>query len=129
MNIGFFAANKIRFDEYWFQEDKYPFLYVFLNIAWIVIYFLTRINNIEREKSVIDYISQVLLALTINIAVVFTMWASTRAYFYSREHLFYTYLIFSFAIVSWRIGFIYLIRYYRTKGYNIRKIVIVQQGY
>jgi putative colanic acid biosynthesis UDP-glucose lipid carrier transferase len=128
LNIGFFAANYIRFDQFWFQEDKYPFLYVFLNVAWVVIYFLTKINNIEREKSIIDYISQVLLALTINIAVVFTMWASTRAYFYSREHLFYTYLIFSFAIVSWRIAFIYLIRYSRTKGYNIRKVVIVGHG-
>ena len=128
LNIGFFIANYVRFGQFWFQEDRYPFLYIFLNVAWIAIYFLTRINKIDRELSIIDYTSQVLLALTINIAVVFTMWASTRAYFYSREHLFYTYLIFSITIVSWRIGFIYLIRYYRTKGYNIRRVVIVGYG-
>lgn len=128
LNIGFFIANYIRFSQFWFQEDRYPFLYIFLNIAWIIIYFLARINRIDRESSIIDYVSQVLLALTINIAVVFTMWASTRAYFYSREHLFYTYLIFSISIISWRILFIYFIRYYRSKGFNTRNVIIVGYG-
>lgn len=125
LNIGFLIANHIRFGQYWFHENKYPFLYIFLHIAWIAIFFLTKINNIEREKNIIDYISQVLLALIINIAVVFTMWASTKSYFYSREHLFHTYLIFSIFIITWRIVFIYFIRYYRSKGFNTRNVIIV----
>lgn len=128
LNVGFLVANYIRFNQFWFQGDRYPFLFVFLNIAWIAIYFVTKLHKIEREASIVDYISQVLLALTVNLAIVFTMWASTRAYFYSREHLFYTYLIFSFLIIAWRIGFIYLIRYYRTKGFNIRNVIIVGHG-
>lgn len=128
LNVGFFVANYIRFNQFWFQGDRYPFLFVFLNLAWIGIYFITKLHKIERESSTIDYISQVLLALTINLAIVFTMWVSTRAYFYSREHLFYTYLIFSFLIIAWRIGFIYLIRYYRKRGFNVRNVIIVGFG-
>lgn len=128
LNVGFFVANFIRFDTFWFQGDRYPFLFVFLNITWVIIFFVTKLHRVDREKSIIDYISQILLGLTINLAVVFTMWASTRAYFYSREHLFYTYLIFSFLIISWRVGFINILRFYRTKGYNIRNVVIVGYG-
>src|SRR5690606_29545902 len=106
LNIGFFVANYIRFETLWFQGDRYPFLFVFLNIAWLIIFFSTKLGRVERESSVLDYVSQILLALTINLAVVFAMWASTRAYFYSREHLFYTYLIFSALVIGWRVGFI-----------------------
>lgn len=128
LNLGFVIANYIRFNTFWFEGDKYPFLFGFLNVAWVVIFFATRLEKVEREKSVVDYISQILLALTINLAVVFAMWASTRAYFYSREHLFYTYLIFSILVVGWRVGFIYVLRYFRAKGYNYRNVVIVGYG-
>ncbi|MFY0626332.1 MAG: undecaprenyl-phosphate glucose phosphotransferase [Reichenbachiella sp.] len=128
LNIGFFIANFIRFNTFWFQGDRYPFLFVFLNLAWLVIFFVTKLDRVERETSILDYVSQILLALTINLAVVFAMWASTRAYFYSREHLFYTYLIFSALVIAWRVGFIHILRYYRTKGYNIRNVVIVGYG-
>lgn len=128
LNIGFFVANYIRFDTFWFQGDRYPFLFVFLNITWLVIFFVTKLDRVDRESSIVDYISQILLGLTINLAVVFAMWASTRAYFYSREHLFYTYLIFSFLVVGWRVAFINILRFYRTKGYNVRNIMIVGYG-
>ncbi|UXX80590.1 undecaprenyl-phosphate glucose phosphotransferase [Reichenbachiella carrageenanivorans] len=128
LNIGFFVANYVRFNTFWFQGDRYPFLFVFLNITWIIIFFVTKLDRVDRERSVVDYISQILLGLTINLAVVFTMWASTRAYFYSREHLFYTYLIFSILIIGWRVGFINILRFYRTKGYNLRNIIIVGYG-
>ncbi len=99
-----------------------------MNLAWVVIFFITKLQKVEREKSVVDYVSQILLGLTINLAVVFAMWASTRAYFYSREHLFYTYLIFSILVIGWRILFINLIRKYRAKGYNYRNVIIVGFG-
>ncbi|MFY0651219.1 MAG: undecaprenyl-phosphate glucose phosphotransferase [Cyclobacteriaceae bacterium] len=128
LNFGFLVANQLRFSSWWYESNAYPFLFTFLNITWVGIFIATRLHHLEREKSVVDNISQVLLGLTINLAVVFSMWAVTRSYFYSREHLFYTYLTFSFFAVSWRILFMYLIRYYRRKGFNIRNIVIVGYG-
>ena len=113
LNLGFLIANYIRFGQFWFQGDRYPFLFLFLNLTWTVIFFVTRLNTIDREDKLIDSLSQVLFAISINLAAVFAMWVSTRAYFYSREHLFYTYLIFSGLAILWRIGFINLIRYYR----------------
>ncbi|UXP33547.1 undecaprenyl-phosphate glucose phosphotransferase [Reichenbachiella agarivorans] len=128
LNIGFVVANYVRFDTFWFQGDRYPFLFAFLNVAWVVIFIVTKLDKVDREKSIVDYISQILLALTINLAVVFAMWASTRAYFYSREHLFYTYLIFSVFVIGWRVGFINILRFYRKKGYNVRNVAIIGYG-
>lgn len=121
-------ANSIRFNSWWYNANAYPFLFVFLNVTWVVIYFLTKLDRVNRERSVVDNISQVLLALTINLAVVFAMWVATRAYFYSREHLFYTYLFFSVFVVAWRVGFIYVLRYYRKRGFNVRNVIIIGYG-
>ncbi|MEP2023970.1 hypothetical protein, partial [Reichenbachiella sp.] len=71
LNVGFFVANYVRFNTFWFQGDRYPFLFVFLNITWVVIFFVTKLDRVDRERSVVDYISQILLGLTINLAVVF----------------------------------------------------------
>lgn len=76
----------------------------------------------------IDVINKVLLALVINLSITFAMWVATRSYFYSREHLFYTYLIFSSLIILWRIIFYYLIRVYRSKGFNFRNVILVGYG-
>ena len=125
LNLGFLLANQIRFNFWWYESNAYPFLFAFLNITWILLYFSAKLDRVERERSVVDNISQVLLALTINLSIVFAMWVATKAYFYSREHLFYTYLFFSVFVITWRVGFIYLIRHYRLKGFNVRNIVIV----
>ena len=79
----------------------------------------------ERGTRILDHITRVLLALTINLSVIFAMWVWMNAYFFSREHLFYTYLLFSLGIVAWRIVFIYSIRYYRARGFNSQKVVII----
>ena len=128
LNLAFMLANQIRFNFWWYESSAYPFLFGFLNVTWIIIYFLAKLDRVDREKSVVDNVSQVLLGLTINLAIVFAMWVATKAYFYSREHLFYTYLFFSAFVVSWRVGFMYIIRYYRQKGFNIRNVVIVGYG-
>lgn len=128
LNVGFFAANFLRFESLWVETDSYPFLFCFLNATWVFIFFVTQLGNVDRETSVVDYVSQIMLGLTINLAVVFAMWVVTKSYFYSREHLFYTYLIFSFSVLVWRVGFMYFLRFYRSKGYNYRNVVIVGYG-
>ena len=128
LNLSYSLANQIRFGYWWTTASSYPYLFGFLNITWIIVYFIIRLDNLDREKSTIENITKVLLALTINLAIVFAMWVAIKAYFYSREHLFYTFLFFSIFVVGWRVSFIHTIRYYRRKGFNVRNVAIVGYG-
>lgn len=128
LNLGILAANIIRFSEPLYFDEKYGYLHIFLNVAWVVIFYGAKLHESNRESKILDVVNKVLLALVINLSLTFAMWVATRSYFYSREHLFYTYLIFSGLIILWRVVFYHVIRHYRKKGYNIRNVVVVGFG-
>jgi putative colanic acid biosysnthesis UDP-glucose lipid carrier transferase len=48
----------------------------------------------------------------------------SEAFFYSRQFLILFYLFFTFGVVTWRLGFLTFLKYYRKSGYNYRKVVI-----
>ncbi len=128
LNLGMVLANLLRFGEPFYFSDLYVVLHVFLNISWLIIFYSAKLHESNRESNILDVINKVLLALVINLSVTFALWVAMKAYFYSREHLFYTFLFFSMLIVSWRIIFYYFIRHYRKKGYNIRNVAVVGLG-
>ena len=128
LNLGFIIASFFQYGDWWFHGESYPMLFGFLNVAWVAIFFFTKLGSVERETSLIDYTSQILLGLTINLTLVFILWLIANSTYYSREHLFYTYLSFSAFVLTWRIVFIQVIRFYRSKGYNSRNVIIVGFG-
>ncbi len=128
LNIGVAIANTIRFGQFLYFDEEYGTLHIFLNIAWIIIFYGAKLHESSRESRVLEVVNKVLLALVINLSLTFAMWVAMRSYYYSREHLFYTYLIFSVLIVGWRIVGYHVIRYYRKRGFNIRHVVVVGYG-
>jgi len=128
LNASFLAANYIKFFEFWYVNDNYPLLLLFLNITWVVLFIVFRLDEFNREASVLDHINQVLIALVTNLAIIFSMWVITKSYFYSRGHLFYTFLSFTILLNSWRFLFYYVLRYYRARGFNIRNVLIIGYG-
>ncbi|MFY0600314.1 MAG: undecaprenyl-phosphate glucose phosphotransferase [Cyclobacteriaceae bacterium] len=128
MNLGIGLANDLRFGSFLVLTDAYFTLQVLLNGLWIVVFFSASLHEIHREQRLLDHLNKLLTALVINLAVVFALWFATKPYDYSRQHLFYTYLSFTLTLVCWRSIWHYLIRYTRTKGFNIRNVVIVGNG-
>lgn len=125
LNLAVVLANVVRFSEPIYTQERYGYLHVFLNVTWLVIFYGAKLHENNRESKILDVVNKVLLGLVINLSLVFAMWVATRSYYYSREHLFYTYLIFSFLTVGWRVGFYYVIWVYRKKGYNYRNVLVV----
>lgn len=125
LNLGIAYANYERFGKPIYQDENYLSLHIILNVAWILIFFITGLQEISREHKLIDHLNKVLSGLVINLSVVFAFWFIAKPFYYSRQHLFLTYLGFTILIVLWRTIWHFVIRYYRTKGFNIRNVVIV----
>ncbi|MEO9476976.1 MAG: undecaprenyl-phosphate glucose phosphotransferase [Cyclobacteriaceae bacterium] len=128
LNLGFTVSNQLRFGFFLPVNEEYFSLQVLLSGLWILVFFSAGLHEIHREQRLLDHLNKVLTALVINLAVVFALWFATKPFYYSRQHLFYTYLLFTFALVIWRSGWHYFIRYYRAKGFNIRNVVVVGSG-
>ncbi|MEP4535164.1 MAG: undecaprenyl-phosphate glucose phosphotransferase [Cyclobacteriaceae bacterium] len=125
LNLSVFAANFLKFNSFNYPHNSYPLLYALLNALWIGVFFGAKLHEIKRENRLLDHLNSVLSALVVNLAIVFAFWFIAKPYYYSREHLFYTYLSFTVLIVLWRSIWHYFIRYYRSKGFNIRNVIII----
>lgn len=128
LNASIFAANYQRFGVLIYQNDSYTTLQVVLNICWILIFFASKLYEVNRESRLIEHINKVLTGLVINLSVVFALWFIAKPFYYSRHHLFVTYMAFTVLLILWRSAWYYFIRYYRRKGFNLRNVVIVGYG-
>lgn len=127
LNIGIFAANQYRYGTL-IPSQEYQILQFLLNIIWIAVFFGSRLQEINRNSRLLDHLNKVLTGLVINLSIVFALWFALQPVDYSRKYLFVAYLIFTLAILFWRTIWHYLIRYYRVKGYNIRRVLIIGKG-
>jgi len=127
LNLGVLIANQYRFSELIPSKD-YQFLQLILNVIWVGVFFSSKLQEINRNSRLLDHLNKVLTGLVINLSVVFAIWFALQPVDYSRKFLFVTYLVFTLLVLFWRSVWHYLIRYYRIKGYNIRRVVIVGKG-
>lgn len=128
LNLGIFIADYIRFGLILPINKDYQLLQALLNFLWIFVFFSSRLNEIQRDQGLVDLLNRLLTALVINLAIVFAIWFATKPYYYSRQHLFTTYLAFSILLIGWRTSWFFLIRYYRAKGFNFRNVIVVGYG-
>lgn len=127
LNGSILIANFIRFNSL-FPDNNYLYLTVALNIIWLIVFFGSRLQGINRNSQLLDHLNKVLTGLVINLSIVFALWFAIQPVEYSRKFLFITYLSFTIAIISWRSIWHYAIRYYRALGFNQRNVLIVGSG-
>ncbi len=127
LNIAIFSAYHYLYGTFNVTE-AYQTLQVLLNGIWLLVFFGSRLQEVNRNSKLLDHLNQVLTGLVINLSIVFALWFALQPIDYSRKFLFVTYLIFTLSILFWRSVWHYVIRYYRAKGYNYRNVIIVGAG-
>ena len=125
LNGSFLMASYIKFGRHLYGNENYLFLAVALNSIWAFILFSSRLHNPNREQKLSEQINRVLTALVIYLSVILTLWFALEPFAFSRQQLFLTFIGFSASAISWRVAWFYFIRYYRSKGYNIRNVVVI----
>lgn len=125
LNLAFGFANYFKFGFVFTSDSTYYILQLVLNIVWILTFFSSRLQEVNRESRLIDHLNRVLTSLVVNLAIVFALWFAAKPFYYSRQHLFYIYLIFTGLTLSWRVIWHYSIRYFRAKGFNYRNVIVV----
>ncbi|WP_258102665.1 undecaprenyl-phosphate glucose phosphotransferase [Marinoscillum sp. MHG1-6] len=125
LNLSIALANVLKFDILFFSQNEYDLLFLTINVLWIGVFFGSKLHEINRENRLLDHLNSALSALVVNLAIMFALWFVTKPYHYSREHLFYVYFFFSMLCVIWRSIWHYSIRYYRSKGFNARNVIII----
>ena len=133
LNVSYILAHFLAFTNFTsFFDNKYTQLWAYLNAIYFIsaqfsgtfgIYRVTRFSAILKSLFQLFFFQ---IVLAFSYIVVFKDISNT--FKISREVLLILYSISSILMLIWRFGFIKILRFYRSKGFNTRKVIIVGAG-
>ncbi|MDE0471686.1 MAG: undecaprenyl-phosphate glucose phosphotransferase [Ekhidna sp.] len=127
LNISLLMANQYYYG-FLVPTSDYRFLQLLLNVIWIGVFFVSKLQEVDRSSELLVHLNKILTGLAINLSIVFALWFIFQSEDHLRKFLFITYLCFTLTVLSWRSFWHYFIRYYRAKGYNYRNVLIIGEG-
>jgi len=96
-----------------------------LSGIWLITFFVFGLQKAYRDAGFLEYLYKIFVALIINPIVLFIFWILTDQNDLSKELLLNTYLYFAIGTFLWRAFWYFFIRYYRARGYNIRRVAFL----
>ena len=127
INISFLSYYFIKFNSFIFS-DKYRLLLLIFNALWILVAFMINLYQLKRIRRLDKVLINLFKAFLFNVIIISGILFSMKAFVFSREHLYGTYLLLFVLILLWRYFAIKLIYLYRKSGYNYRRVVIIGGG-
>ncbi|MBC8298516.1 MAG: undecaprenyl-phosphate glucose phosphotransferase [Pelagibacterales bacterium] len=109
-------------------SDKYRFLIIIYNAVWILVALMLQLYELKQLKRLDQILFNLFKAFAFNILILTAILFSLKASEFSREHLYYTYLLLFGLIMFWRYLAIQFIKLYRKSGYNYSRVVIIGGG-
>lgn len=130
LNISIFISYFYKFNELesLFSPPYFLFFW-FVNLSWVALLAISKPPNNSRisfniPTLVFNY-SKLIFLLFGFIAL---FWVSFKAYSYSRTVFFLSFFLTALLGYSWRILAVYVLRSYRSLGYNNRSYAILGKG-
>ncbi len=133
----FFSLNAAFAGAYWLKfqtfsaidQPPYAQLWWLFNLVWLVEILLFKPYIFPRQLFKLDHLLKKLILLTaLHISVIAVFWVVVKGYYYSREHLFISYALFTGMATAFRVGGLVFLQQYRARGYNNRRYVVVGYG-
>ncbi|MBK9329805.1 MAG: undecaprenyl-phosphate glucose phosphotransferase [Sphingobacteriales bacterium] len=133
LNVAYFLGHVWGFWNYVQMFDtKYLQLWIYLNVIYLFAAQLSGTFDMYRNTRFFTLLSALLklffleVVLSFSYIVVFKDYNQT--FKLSREVLMITYITAFIFTMIWRFGFIKIVRIYRARGFNNRKVMIIGAG-
>ena len=128
LNIAYFLVYYFAVGDFnTIFRSSYFELQLFFNIAWIVSAYFIKVYDTSRVASIERVIRKLLNALALYVVLIFAFLGIKDGTYY-KMFVFYAYCSTSFGVTLFNIGFVLFQKYYRSVGYNYRKVIIAGYG-
>lgn len=130
LNVAFCGAFWIKFHALKaVATPPYAALWWIFNLIWLLEILLFKPYIFPRQLFKAGHLIKKMLLLTgLHMAFIALYWVAVKGYYYSREHLLITYILFIGLGSIFRIGGLVFLREFRARGYNKRRYVVVGYG-
>lgn len=105
------------------DELKYLKLLILINLIWVSITYSLRSYHLYRTMRVANVLAG-LAGLLIVVIALTEAFISITNHLHHRTFLLVYYASIWISIPAWRVGMIHLLKWYRKKGYNYRRVII-----
>ncbi|WP_242918234.1 undecaprenyl-phosphate glucose phosphotransferase [Pontibacter liquoris] len=93
--------------------------------AWFICNTLSGAYKFNRVTSVANVLTNTLKVLLLYVLLVEAILSIFKIALYAREFLLIHYVLLIICIFTWRVFLVKILRYYRKRGYNNRRVIIV----
>ncbi|MEM7163009.1 MAG: undecaprenyl-phosphate glucose phosphotransferase [Bacteroidota bacterium] len=127
LNLAFLVGFTFRKGNYDFLgEPNYQVLFIFINLSWLLVTALTN-ENVENRRAtpqviLWDFFKMFFFSLLIVLSFITVLKSGQNL---PRGAILYQYLFFFLTASIARLLFHFFLQYYRRKGYNYRRIVVL----
>lgn len=135
--VDFLSLNTAFVGAYWLKfqqiepvvQPPYAAFWGLFNLIWLLEVLIIKPYTFPRQLfKIYHLVERLLILMAIHIAIISIYWVAVKGYYYSREHLLYTYLLFIGMAMTFRVGSLVFLREYRSRGFNNRRYVVVGYG-
>jgi len=124
LNIIFFISYFIRFKTT-NLDFHYLSLLLYFNLIWLFISFLLDNYEVSRVDGYTRVTKMMLQSVILHFLSVTAVFVFIKADYFSRYFLGYHYLIFLTIIILWRRGMVYILRFFRKRGFNFKQFIVL----
>ena len=128
INFSFLASYYYKFGSL-IKDDRYFFLLLIFNFIWMFTAFMLDLYAIKRLRRIDRILFNLIRAGVINVfAIAALLFSLNDDSPFSREQLYFAYILVFTLVLIWRYVSIKLIFLYRKQGYNYDRVLIVGGG-
>ncbi|MDF2433171.1 MAG: hypothetical protein JWP44_2802 [Mucilaginibacter sp.] len=124
LNIALYNSNLVTFHAFKPHNTSSIFIAV-VNLAWIIVSLASKSFYVKRPLVLKDNINRFLLTLIYHLLLVFSVIYFFKVYNISRSEVMISYSLFFVLIIIQRSLLFFFLDYYRKKGYNHRRILMI----
>jgi len=129
LNLSITLAALLKFSNgIQYHANQYPLLFVLLNILWLLLVGSIKPYDNKRTTKLSGIIRITVIVVIIHALLISAIWVILKAYYYSREFLFLTYLFFLISIILFHVFLSTLEKAYRLSGRYQKRVVIIGFG-
>ena len=128
LNLSFAAISIVNTNYHFKVDDVFLVQFLYINFFWAITVFIFKINEIDRVMRFEEVLSNLLRTVVLHCLFLISFNYLFSNFILPIRDFSSKYLVFVILLVTWRTAMLVIISFFRKRGMNYRRVIIVGGG-
>jgi Undecaprenyl-phosphate glucose phosphotransferase len=128
LNFSFAAISFVKSNYHFKVDDVFLVQFLYINFFWAITVFIFKINEIDRVIRYEEVLSNLLRTVVLHCLLLIAFNYLLSSSFLPIQDFSSKYFLFVVLLVAWRSAMLIIISFFRKRGMNYRRVIIVGGG-